>query len=57
MFAELIGMEELSAQIGEAKALSLLGDLITSFDEAGKTSASKRLKPSVVPIWQPADCL
>lgn len=44
MFAELIGMEELSAQIGEAKALSLLGDLITSFDEAGENFGIEKVK-------------
>jgi len=44
MFAELVGMEELSTRIGEAKSLSLLGDLITSFDEAGEKFGIEKVK-------------
>lgn len=44
MFAELVGMEELSTRIGEAKSLSLLGDLIASFDEAGEKFGIEKVK-------------
>jgi class 3 adenylate cyclase len=34
LFAEIIGMEEISRETGESKVMSMLGDLIEAFDEA-----------------------
>ena len=44
LFGEIIGMEEFGAQAGEAKALSVLGDLIESFDEAAEKSGIEKVK-------------
>jgi class 3 adenylate cyclase len=44
LFAELIGMEEFSARAGEARAMGMLGDLITSFDEAAEKSGIEKVK-------------
>jgi class 3 adenylate cyclase len=44
LFAEIIGMEELGGKIGEAKALSLLGDLIAAFDDAAEKFGIEKVK-------------
>ena len=44
LFGEIIGMEEFGAEAGEAKALSVLGDLIESFDEAAEKSGIEKVK-------------
>ena len=44
LFAEIIGMEELGSKLGEAGALSALGDLIEAFDEAAEESGIEKVK-------------
>jgi class 3 adenylate cyclase len=44
LFAEIVGMEELGAKLGEAAALSALGDLIEAFDEAAEESGIEKVK-------------
>ena len=44
LFAEIVGMEELGAKLGEAAALSSLGDLIEAFDEAAEESGIEKVK-------------
>jgi class 3 adenylate cyclase len=43
-FAELIGLEEFSREAGETKALSVLGDLIVSLDEAAEKLGIEKVK-------------
>lgn len=44
LFAEIIGMEEFGAQAGEPKALAILGDLISAFDETAEKSGVEKVK-------------
>ena len=44
LFAEIVGMEELGPKLGEAGALSVLGDLIEAFDEAAEESGIEKVK-------------
>jgi class 3 adenylate cyclase len=44
LFAEIVGMEELGEKLGEAAALSSLGDLIEAFDEAAEESGIEKVK-------------
>jgi len=44
LFAEILGMEELGAKLGEAAALSALGDLIEAFDESAEESGIEKVK-------------
>lgn len=44
LFAEIVGMEELGSKLGEAGALSMLGDLIEAFDEAAEESGIEKVK-------------
>lgn len=44
LFAEIIGMEEFGTKVGEAKALSVLGDLIATFDEAAEKLGIEKVK-------------
>ena len=44
LFAEIVGMEELGEKLGEAAALSALGDLIEAFDEAAEESGIEKVK-------------
>ncbi|MBU3664763.1 MAG: HAMP domain-containing protein [Chthoniobacterales bacterium] len=44
LFAEILGLEDFSAKVGETKALSVLGDLIESFDEAAEKSGIEKVK-------------
>ncbi|MFN4897152.1 MAG: adenylate/guanylate cyclase domain-containing protein [Pseudomonadota bacterium] len=44
LFAEIHGMEELGARISEAKALSILGDLIATFDDAAEKFGIEKVK-------------
>lgn len=44
LFAEIVGMEELGSKLGEATALSALGDLIEAFDEAAEESGIEKVK-------------
>jgi class 3 adenylate cyclase len=44
LFAEIVGMEELGPKLGEAGALSMLGDLIEAFDEAAEESGIEKVK-------------
>ncbi|MEN9535086.1 MAG: Adenylate cyclase [Verrucomicrobiota bacterium] len=44
LFAEIVGMEELGSKLGEAGALSVLGDLIEAFDEAAEESGIEKVK-------------
>jgi class 3 adenylate cyclase len=44
LFSEIIGMEEFGGKIGEAKALSLLGDLIAAFDDAAEKFGIEKVK-------------
>jgi class 3 adenylate cyclase len=44
LFAEIVGMEELGAKLGEAAALSALGDLIEAIDEAAEESGIEKVK-------------
>jgi class 3 adenylate cyclase len=44
LFAEIHGMEELGSQVGEAKALSVLGDLVAAFDEAAEKFGIEKVK-------------
>lgn len=44
LFSEINGMEELGSRIGEAKALSLLGDLIAAFDDAAEKFGIEKVK-------------
>jgi class 3 adenylate cyclase len=44
LFAEIVGMEALGAKLGEAAALSSLGDLIEAFDEAAEESGIEKVK-------------
>ena len=44
LFAEIVGMEALGAKLGEAAALSALGDLIEAFDEAAEESGIEKVK-------------
>jgi class 3 adenylate cyclase len=44
LFAEIVGMEELGAKLGEAAALSSLGDLIEAFDEAAEETGIEKVK-------------
>jgi class 3 adenylate cyclase len=44
LFAEIVGMEELGGKLGEAAALSSLGDLIEAFDEAAEESGIEKVK-------------
>jgi class 3 adenylate cyclase len=43
-FAELIGLEDFSREAGESKALSVLGDLIASLDEAAEKYGIEKVK-------------
>ncbi|MFM7926079.1 MAG: adenylate/guanylate cyclase domain-containing protein, partial [Pirellula sp.] len=43
-FAELIGLEDFSREAGETKALSVLGDLIVSLDEAAEKFGIEKVK-------------
>lgn len=44
LFSEIHGMEDLSSRIGEAKALSILGDLIAVFDDAAEKFGIEKVK-------------
>jgi class 3 adenylate cyclase len=44
LFSEIRGMEELGSRIGEAKALSILGDLIATFDDAAEKFGIEKVK-------------
>ena len=44
LFAEILGLEEFSARFGDAKALTLLGDLIAAFDDAAEKSGIEKVK-------------
>lgn len=44
LFSEIRGMEELSSKTGEAKALSILGDLIVAFDDAAEKFGIEKVK-------------
>ncbi|MEY4669146.1 MAG: hypothetical protein RL518_1845 [Pseudomonadota bacterium] len=44
LFSEIHGMEELGVRIGEASALSILGDLIASFDDAAEKFGIEKVK-------------
>lgn len=44
LFAEIVGMEELSAKVGEVRALSILGDLVAAFDDAAEKSGVEKVK-------------
>jgi class 3 adenylate cyclase len=44
LFAEIHGMEELGNHAGEAKALSVLGDLVAAFDEAAEKYGIEKVK-------------
>jgi class 3 adenylate cyclase len=44
LFAEMQGMEELGSEVGETKALSILGDLISAFDEAAEKFGIEKVK-------------
>ena len=44
IFAELIGLEEFSREAGETRALSVLGDLIASLDEAAEKLGIEKVK-------------
>jgi len=44
LFSELVGMEEFSHSMGDAKALAALGDLISSFDDVAETYGIEKVK-------------
>jgi class 3 adenylate cyclase len=44
LFAEIVGMEKLGSKLGEAGALSMLGDLIEAIDEAAEESGIEKVK-------------
>lgn len=44
LFSDLSGMEELSRTVGEVKAMTLLGDLIASFDDAAERHGIEKVK-------------
>ncbi|MFN6208454.1 MAG: adenylate/guanylate cyclase domain-containing protein [Planctomycetota bacterium] len=44
LFAEIQGMEELGHELGDSKALSILGDLISAFDEAAEKFGIEKVK-------------
>lgn len=44
LFAEIQGMEELGREVGEAKSLSILGDLVAAFDEAAERFGIEKVK-------------
>jgi class 3 adenylate cyclase len=44
LFAEILGMEELGSEVGETRALSILGDLISAFDEAAEKFGIEKVK-------------
>lgn len=44
LFSEIYGMEDLGTRIGEAKALSILGDLIAAFDDAAEKFGIEKVK-------------
>ena len=44
LFAELIGLEQFSAEAGESKALEVLGDLIARLDEAADKYGIEKVK-------------
>lgn len=44
LFAEIQGMEELGRQVGETKALAILGDLVSAFDEAAEKFGIEKVK-------------
>lgn len=44
LFCEIIGMEEFSARVSDAKALSALGDLISTFDDAADKLAIEKVR-------------
>jgi class 3 adenylate cyclase len=44
LFSDIHGMEEFGGRVGEAKALSLLGDLIAAFDDAAEKFGIEKVK-------------
>jgi class 3 adenylate cyclase len=44
LFAEIQGMEELGREVGESKALTILGDLVSAFDEAAERFGIEKVK-------------
>jgi class 3 adenylate cyclase len=44
LFAEIQGMEELGKEVGETKSLSILGDLVSAFDEAAERFGIEKVK-------------
>jgi class 3 adenylate cyclase len=44
LFAELVGLEEFSQSVGEARALAVLGDLIASFDDVADRVGIEKVK-------------
>lgn len=44
LFSEIVGMEELSHAIGEARALTVLGDLIAAFDDVAERHGIEKVR-------------
>jgi class 3 adenylate cyclase len=44
LFSEIQGMEDLGSRIGESQALSILGDLIATFDDAAEQFGIEKVK-------------
>lgn len=44
LFCEILGLEEFSARVSDAKALSALGDLIATFDDAADKLAIEKVR-------------
>ncbi len=44
LFADILGMEEFSTRIGEARSLEVLGDLIEAFDDAAEASGIEKVR-------------
>jgi class 3 adenylate cyclase len=44
LFSDVEGLEDLSAKVGESKALSLLGDLIAAFDEIAEKLGIEKVR-------------
>jgi class 3 adenylate cyclase len=44
LFSDVEGLEDLSAKVGESKSLSLLGDLISAFDESAEKLGIEKVR-------------
>lgn len=44
LFAEIVGLDDFSAKEGEARAISVLGDLVSAFDEAAEKAGVEKVK-------------